>query len=330
MKQSDYIEEGYFRDALLNGGSFSKDYEQLYGHLDKITGEVPAGNYKRQLARFVSGSHAQVTTGGDLVRDLLQDYTDEWLDTGIDSQGQERPFSRQITSTGSARSAVAGYEYAQHPVVIDWNNGLVRRRKNFAERLRVDPLEHIAKSGKDAQAKKHKVSTKRSPPSFEDQLFSGLRDYRERKARNIPHSYTNMPRDVERAARLRAACLFHAFMEAPWRHKLGKCKRCHSYFVLKNKPAETYVRGMHCSDCKSIASAGASAKSKRAERESRLLGLAADVWSLWRHQTGDRNEWIAEQVSDLFGEKRAIQRNWVTRHEKEIAAEVKKRKIKAS
>ena len=43
------------------------------------------------------------------MRDLLQDYTDEWLETGIDTQGQERPFTRKITSTGSARSAVAGY-----------------------------------------------------------------------------------------------------------------------------------------------------------------------------------------------------------------------------
>ena len=158
--------------------------------------------------------------------------------------------------------------------MIDWNNGLERRRKSSAERLRVDPLEHIARSGKGCPIQRNiGLYQAVTANNFEDQLFSGLRDYRERKASNIPHSYTDMPRDVERAARLRAACLFHAFMEAPWRHKLGKCKRCHSYFVLRNKPAETYVRGMHCSDCKNIASAGASAKTKRAERESRLLGL---------------------------------------------------------
>ena len=29
MKQSDYIEEDYFRDALLDGGTFSEDYERL-------------------------------------------------------------------------------------------------------------------------------------------------------------------------------------------------------------------------------------------------------------------------------------------------------------
>jgi hypothetical protein len=84
---------------------------------------------------------------------------------------------------------------------------------------------------------------------------------------------------------------------------------------------------MHCSDCKNIASAGASAKTKRAERESQLLALAAEVWPLWRQtsKVRDRNDWVAEQVSRLFGEKKAIQRNWVTRHEKEIEAELKRR-----
>ncbi len=323
VKRSDYIEERYFRDALLSGGTFSSDYERLYGQQDKLTEQAAAVTYKRQLARFVSGSHAQPATGGDLVRDLLQDYTGEWLDTGIDSQGQERPFTRTLTGTGSAWSAVAGYEYAQHPVFIDWNNGLQRRRKTIAERLYVDPTEHIAAA--NSSTEKLPTSIKYPVGSFEHRLFSGLREYRKAKGRNVPRSYTNMPRNVAHAARLRAACLFHAFMEAPWRHKLGNCKRCHSYFVLRNKPAGTYVRGMHCSDCKNIASAGASAKTKRAERESRLLGLATDVWPSWRHQGEDRNKWIAEQVSSLFGEKKAIQRNWVTRHEKEIEAELKRR-----
>jgi hypothetical protein len=39
----------------------------------------------------------------------------------------------------------------------------------------------------------------------------------------------------------------------------------------------------------------------------------------------ERNKWIADEVSKALGEKRAIQGNWVTRHEKDILAELKKR-----
>jgi hypothetical protein len=57
------------------------------------------------------------------------------------------------------------------------------------------------------------------------------------------------------------------------------------------------------------------------------MSLAAAVWHSWRPtpQFGERNEWVAKQVSSALGEKKAIQRNWVTRHEKDIAAEVKRR-----
>jgi hypothetical protein len=328
VKQSDQMEEDYFQDALQNGGTFSKDYARLYGRPDAVTGEIRDASYRRQLARFVSGSHAQVNSGGDLVRDLLQDYTDEWLETGIDSQGQEQPFTRKLTLAGSAWSAVMGYEHAQHPVVIDWNNGLERRRKSFAERLRVDPLEQVPTSKVSLRSKERLAAANNSTKDFENRLFSGLRRYRTAKMSKLPHSYTNMPRDVVKAARLRSACLFHALMEAPWRYKLGRCKRCYSYFVLKNKPASIYVRGMHCPNCKNIASAGASAKTRRAEREAQILGFAVEVWSSWRRYLPpgkDRNKWIAEEVSRLLGETKGIQRNWVTHHEKEIVAKLKAR-----
>jgi hypothetical protein len=129
------------------------------------------------------------------------------------------------------------------------------------------------------------------------------------------------------AASLRAVIFFHAFMKAPWRYRLEKCKRCHNYFVLKVNPSKTpYVRGMHCSECMSPASAEASAKTKQAGREQQLLGLTAGVWFSWRPapRFGERNEWVANRVNASLGRKE-IQRNWVTRHEKEIIAEAKKR-----
>lgn len=333
-EQNAYIAPEYFQDALLTGGTFSADYERLYGRPDKITGKAAAGNYKRSSGWFVAPSLKPVT-GGQLVRDLLQDFTDDWLATGIDGQGQERPFERKLTRTQGAWDAVQKYE-SRPQFVIDWNNGLARRRKTLAEKLRLYSLEPAETPVRPAPrfpsevsaSSKSTNSVKVAPGSFEDLFLTGLRERRKRK-RKAPEARLedpNLPEDVIRAAELRAACLFHALMEAPWRHKLGKCKRCHCYFVLHNKPPETYARGMHCQDCKNKASADASGRTKREQRKKQFIELAADVWNAWRPKPGeDRNEWVAEQVCSLVGVKRAIQRNWVTRYEDEIKAELRKR-----
>jgi hypothetical protein len=116
-------------------------------------------------------------------------------------------------------------------------------------------------------------------------------------------------------------------MKAPWRYRLGRCKRCLIYFVLKANPSKTpYLRGMHCEKCRNRASADASGKSKRAKRENELLELAVQAYAAWHLSfRKDRNQWVAEKVSELRGKKREIQRNWVTRHEKDIVAELKRR-----
>jgi hypothetical protein len=181
------------------------------------------------------------------------------------------------------------------------------------------------------------ASTRVTPPSAKDPqpgtgdwVLEKLRERRRSKLSSTTkttQAHPNMPEDVITAATLRAVVIFHAFMKAPWRYRLGKCKQCQNYFVLKVNPSKTpYVRGMHCSECKSPASAEASAKTKRADREQQLLSLAAGAWSAWRPtpQFGERNEWVAKQVNASFGRKE-IQRNWITRHEKEIAARAKKR-----
>jgi hypothetical protein len=175
---------------------------------------------------------------------------------------------------------------------------------SLSERLNVSPEEKAAAEDPETQHANCLPSTGPAPRS-EVGLHSipGYvpRSVRMAKARAAaPPSYSKMPRDVVAAASRRAGLLFHAFTSAPWRYNLGKCKRCYCYFVLKVKPSKTpYIRGMHCPACKSIASAGASAKARRVERELQLISLAAKVWSSWRPtpQFGERNEWVAKQVS---------------------------------
>lgn len=275
MMQADYIREDHLLEALRDGWVFSHLYERLHGKPDTLPGKHRRKAQAREIARWISGHPEEPTTGGELVSDLLQAYTDEWLATGIETDtGIELPFSRKLTRTNHAQHAVQQYERTGRASNIDWDNGLERHPKPLHERLSAD-----------------------------------------------------MPEDAAKAANLWAAGIFHAFMEAPWRYRLGKCKRCHRYFVLKIQPSKKpYKRGMHCPECKSPASAKASGMTKRGAREELLMGLALDVWPLWRPEPrfGPRNEWVAKRVCDALGETRAIQQNWVTRHEKQIVAEAKR------
>jgi hypothetical protein len=333
MEKDDHIEENYYLSALLNGGTFSADYQSLHGKADKILTKDKDEGYQRSLARFVSGSYAPPTTGGEFVSDLLRRYTDEWLATGIDPDGKESPFARKLTAAKVAFAATGKYEYRLYFGKIDWDNGIERLPTRLADRLRVIPDGAVGMVQVKPIASPFASARVTQPPTKDPRewVLSKIQEKRREKRRDqTPATYThpNMPEDVIAAANLRAIILFHALMKAPWRYRLGKCKRCQTYFVLKVNPSKTpYVRGMHCSECKSPASAGASAKTKRAEREQQLLSLAADVWSSWHptEQFGERNAWIAGKVCKLLGERKAIQRNWVTRHEKQINAELKKR-----
>jgi hypothetical protein len=265
-------------------------------------------------------------------RDLLRRYTDEWLGTGFDSH-KESPFARRLTRAKEAWLAVWREESRTlQGGEIDWDNGIERLPFSLARKLTTKPDGEPPKPVASPFASvRIQAPPKTSLSGTNDWVIDNLRERRKARLRGqtpATPTHPNMPEDVVGAANLRAAILFHALMKASWRYRLGKCQRCQNYFVLKVNPSKTpYVRGMHCPDCKSPASAGASAKTKRADREKRLLDLAASVWSSWRAapQFGERNEWVAKQVSGLVGETKAIQRNWITRHEKDIVAEVRKR-----
>lgn len=327
MTKGDQLDENFFLTALLDGGTFSADYQSLYGKPDRIPTKNEDEERDSKLARFVTGYYAAPTTGGELVSDLLRIYTDEWLRTGFDSDGKESPFARRLTQTKVAWAAVWGEEdRALRAPGIDWDSGIEYLPFSLARKLTIKPDGEPLKPFTSPFAPARIQPPKTPLPGTGEWVLDKVRGRRKAKLRDLTpaaRTHPNMPEDVVEAANRRAGILFHAFMKATWRYRLGKCARCQAYFILKVNPSKKpYIRGMHCSDCKSPASAGASAKTKRADREQKLLNLAARVWSAWRPapEFKERNQWVAEQVSDLLGEKRAIQRNWVTRHEKEIMA----------
>jgi hypothetical protein len=322
------LDENYFLAALEDGGTFSEDYRVVYGRPDVIPAKNDAEAADRSFARLISGSSVAPETGAELVSSLLRSYTDEWLGTGFDSEGKESPFARRLTKTKVAWVAVWGEEgRALRAPGIDWDNGIEHSPFSLARKLTIKSTGEPLKPAVSPFAPARIQPPPATPlPDTNEWVLYKLKERRGAKRRDdipVTSTHPNMPEDVVVAANLRAAILFHAFMKAPWRYRLGKCRRCQAYFVLKVNPSKSpYARGMHCSECKNVASADASGKTKRAEREQKLLSLAAGVWSSWRPtpQFGERNDWVAKQVSDLLGERKAIQRNWVTRHEKEIMA----------
>jgi hypothetical protein len=329
MKQTQDMEPEFFLNAIQNGGTFSQEYRSLYAQPDKLpdreSSDVFSGAAFEKGFNGEYGHRVFPRTGGDLVGDLLRAYTDEWIDTGIDPfDGQERPFSRKLTRTKTAFSKVKEYDFSHRPITVAWDDGLKRTPKTLSERLCVSAAEKAAASAAIAQPKPR---TNTGPRAIKKKtaiqaVFARL------SSKGALTTYRKLPFDVDRAAQIRAAGIFYALMESPWRYRLGRCKRCNDYFVLKVNPSRTpYVRGMHCPDCKNTASASASAKSRRQEREADLIALAVIAWQACDRvpcKGKERNECVAELVSEALGKKRAIQRNWVTRHEKEIRAAAKK------
>jgi hypothetical protein len=326
--QQEEIPARFFLKAIDDGGTFSTDYRKLYGLPDTLLEQSPEDAYKQRLASVVSGEPWPLVTGGELVASLLREYTDDWLATGIDDRGEEAPYTRKLTQAKRALRTVQWYEHSRFLAGIDWDNGLEHRPRRIIYELTVSVAEKNGAIAEEAKYAAEARAQRFSPKDANHRLLHGLREHQHKKRVEHGSAYSKMPEDIRAAAKIRAAGLFHALMVAPWRYQLAKCKRCYTYFTLNIRPSKTpYVRGMHCPACKSIASADASAKTKRAEREEQLLSMAAEVWPSWRPapRFGERKVWVAKRVSTLLGERNAIQRNWVTRHEKDIVAKVKER-----
>lgn len=123
-----------------------------------------------------------------------------------------------------------------------------------------------------------------------------------------------------------AARIFTLLVDAPWRERVYKCRKCHEYRYLSRKPVPIYKRGMYCPKCRSLVTAVASAKSKRAERFGRTLQAAAAAWRAWKPRYGARKAWVVSMVnSTRRNEDDFIKANWVTRHQNEIEEVAKER-----
>jgi len=109
--------------------------------------------------------------------------------------------------------------------------------------------------------------------------------------------------------------------------RLAKCFRCGTYYLSQRKLATAYKSGTFCRRCRSKVTAARSQADKRKKEKDRAFELAAEAWKRWESKPLKihRSVWIADQVNRELGPRASnIRRNWVTKHQNEIALRARK------
>lgn len=177
----------------------------------------------------------------------LRGYVDEWLDTGVASDGVEDPRERDLTKTRSAGGAVQRFSGKQRLELAVSREGLSVRIlavPNPTVDYLMTNIVDILGSG-----------------DCSDQARSGA---------------YGAPQD-------NADGLFALFCLSSWRLRLAKCKRCGRYFWLKHWN-RAYKRGTACPKCtrtRSMESAMLSTSRAREQAERELYHRAAKRFGKW-------------------------------------------------
>lgn len=132
----------------------------------------------------------------------------------------------------------------------------------------------------------------------------------------------------------RAILFFMQFLESPLPNKLFRCDRCRLYIVRRDAPRQLIQRGTYCAECKKSSEASViRMNASRSGHLNKLIELAADWWPKWNSKKRfARSKWIAEMMEPKLPDWRKDDPptgNWVTRHSKEIEAEVNRRNAHA-
>jgi hypothetical protein len=127
-----------------------------------------------------------------------------------------------------------------------------------------------------------------------------------------------------------ATAMFLQLLDSPESTKLFRCDGCGAYFIRTRAPKKDMpiYHGSWCANCKARGSAKRTDES-RETRTKQKVEWAADIWPLWKpdRRHGNRAEWVAHQVNkQLKASKGRVARNWVTLHQDDIEAELKRRK----
>jgi hypothetical protein len=126
-----------------------------------------------------------------------------------------------------------------------------------------------------------------------------------------------------------ALAIFVQFLDSPECRRLFRCDGCGTYFMRVREPKKDtpIKRGSWCAKCKGKGGSRRTDESRKNRKDERVQ-LAAEVWEQWKRDRrhGERAEWVARKINErLPSGRNHIAKNWVTRHTKEIEAEVERR-----
>jgi hypothetical protein len=143
-----------------------------------------------------------------------------------------------------------------------------------------------------------------------------------------PKPESAQTQDTLHAARENAIFEFARLLDSLSPERLFRCDACGVYFVRARAPRKDtpIYHGTFCAKCKHRGGVKR-VEDRRKQRTAEKIGWAADAWAKWTpsHRHGKRPEWIVAHMNAKLSADENITINWVTRHQKEIEAEVERR-----
>lgn len=233
-------------------------------------------------------------------------YLEEWIDSGLQPDGSERPFERNF------RPKCRGAEFvmADDANLAPPPNALVSIAKMFDGQLYVN----TRRTGENF----YSIRLGRPPASITSLSINihpgGGYDFDA-----VPSLSDN--REVI------AGFFFYLFYGSEWVYRLVKCRHCGAFALPTRKLWKSYTRGWLCKACSRTLPAILSVTKARADARRRWFALAVEAWRTWeaKPQTGDRNKWITREVNRGLPPRDArIRSNTIKLNEKKIEQEVKR------
>lgn len=233
-----------------------------------------------------------------LCRYTLRSMVDEWIDSGIDSDGNERPRSRHLDEGFLVVPAELENMTIDGRLITVVKTGS-RIRQIVESCLRRHPIWPLLKNGGGVEM------TFNAPQPAWPRESEDPYDWKPRFEGEPP-----MPE-------AHVAMLFVQFFRSRWIFRLMRCARCRRYQPV-NAPRAVYEYGWHCARCRRSAPALRSMKRERKQRKERLLRLCAEAWFKSRLKVYGRYPWMIERVNSQMPRGAHIRRNFITRNLTEI------------
>jgi hypothetical protein len=269
--------------------------ERLLDFLDSISNDESPGSHGfEQSVLFLSG---RVEVGA--VRRELAHFLGEWIESGIQSDGSERPYERSF----APKSCRKEWSFDDGKPNLSPPPRAVKAMANFCNgSLLVRDNSYLV------------VGHEKANTSGSVSVVIGSRGGIEYEP-----TFSSLSDDPETVA----AGMFLTFYRSEWLFRLMRCRHCCKFSAPRRRPRRNYVRGWLCSKCARTVPATVAMKNSRQSRHQQWFNLAVDACialNTTPSQGGaiDRTAQITERVNAELHLFDRIKRNTVTRNLGEI------------